>query len=160
MIYTVTLEEKEILLAGVIGAMRFSQDSYIAKDKYGANSLLNGWQLCNGGVVAEYVVAKRYGLFYNGAIGNFKAKDVGGLQVRSTTYQTGCLLLHDEDKDEDIFILVVQRTLKHFCIVGWCYGYEGKIQKNWKEKVKGRPCYFVEQKDLRDMDTLNIKEIE
>ena len=158
MSYIVTLIPADLLIAGNIGAMRYAQDAKVAKDKYGANSLLNGWQLCNGGVVAEYAVAKHYGLFYNGNIGDFIAADAGILQVRSTIYKNGCLLLHESDKDEEVFLLVIQQTLLQFNIVGWCYGHEGKIKENWKEKVKGRPCYFVEQKDLRDMETLNIKE--
>jgi hypothetical protein len=84
-----------------------------------------------------------------------KPPDVGEhLQVRSTEYLTGHLIVHPGDGDEDLFILVVVRG-KNLMLKGWLSGYEAKHQKYWGDKFKnGRPAYFIPQSDLRPCEEL------
>lgn len=99
--------------------------------------------------IAEAAVAKCRKMFWlTGSIG---APDVGdNIQVRSTHYRHGELMLHKRDPDNAPFYLVVNpdRDGMKRWVIGWIYAWEGKKDRYWKEKVKGRPAYFVPQEDL------------
>ena len=161
----VELTENNLLCAGLVGVCRqvsgFVRDVQAGRDtqkgKYGVNNAVNGWQYNCDGAMAEMAVAKHFGVFYDGAYGNFKAKDVGELQVRSTSLKRGSLLLHDSDLDDDRFILVLTFEAPVLYLCGWCYGREGKQEQYWRTDTK-RPAYFYPQNFLRSMDTISQSE--
>ncbi len=81
-----------------------------------------------------------------------KAKDVGGkLEIRTTEYKTGCLLLHDTSPNELIYILVIINDLRA-TICGWIEAKNGKLKEYWKD---GDPaCYYVPQSKLKSINLL------
>jgi hypothetical protein len=81
--------------------------------------------------------------------------DIGpGKQVRHTTHQNGRLIAHPEDKDEHQFFLVTG-TFPNYCLVGYIMGKDAKKDENWKELVKGRPCFAVDQYKLEPVEVID-----
>lgn len=81
------------------------------------------------------------------------AADVGPLEVRATDLSHGGLLMHDDDKDERIYILVTG-SRENFVIQGWLYGKEGKKPAYWRSDIR-EPAFIAPQRVLRTPD-LNI----
>lgn len=105
------------------------------------------------GCAGEIAVARCLGVPWEPIIGagDRAAPDVGGWHVRSTEYENGHLLLHDDsfctpDPDEDRYVLVIGRR-PVLRLVGWCWGWEGKQEKFWRVDCRV-PCYFVPQEAL------------
>lgn len=150
----VHLTPAEIMMAATIGIMR--QATNIRddrKDRYGASEK-NGWQLHVEGALGEAAVAKGLNIFWNGSIGTFKAPDVADLQVRSTTWSSGSLIIHKADSSKEIFILVTGVN-GSYVLRGWMYGADAKNEKYWKDpKKENRFAYFVPQSDLEPMSKL------
>ena len=122
--------------AGRKGAHGFNRDDF--------------WQIDIEGLLAEAAVAKAVGVYYapiTGALDTTLGDILPGVQIRSTKYDSGSLLVHDSDHDDHRFILVTGASGK-YRIAGWCYGREGKDKKFWKT-YKGRSCYWVPQNALR-----------
>lgn len=103
------------------------------------------------GAYGEYCVAKHFGWFWNGRLGDYKAGDVRKVEVRTATMDGGRMLTHDRDPDEARFVLVAGLA-PFFHICGWLWGWETKRRDIWwDEPQKGRPCYCVPQKFLRPL---------
>lgn len=104
------------------------------------------------GTKGEMAVAKHYGVFWTGTIGEIDQPDVKRLEVRSTLLDEGCLLVKPKNPDDRAFVLVVlscaadQREEWCECsIVGWIWGGEAKRDR-WLRDPNGRPpAYFVPQ---------------
>lgn len=99
------------------------------------------------GAIGECAVAKYFGWYWNGSLGNLKAKDVGTIQVRSSSRKDPSLILHDRDNDDDCFILVsINGNVA--TLHGWLYARDGKRPEYWRTDT-GRPAYFI--KNLNPM---------
>jgi hypothetical protein len=149
---TVTLTSAEWTIALVVAGIRQCANEAVKRvDAHGA-SPEDGLILHQQGAAAEAAVAKYLGRWWSGAINDLKAADVGNLQVRSTPYQEGSLILHKvKDADDDCFILAVG-TAPTFRLAGWIRGRDGKSERFWTEKKNnGRPAYFVPQEALKPM---------
>lgn len=86
-----------------------------------------------------------------------KSGDVGeGLQVRHTKYSTGRLLLHPDDVGWHTFFLVTG-SFPTYRLAGWIKAKEGKVQENWRELIKGRFSYAVNQDFLHEMKDYELK---
>lgn len=117
------------------------------------------------GAEAELAVAKALNLPWDGSFLEldkwFDWRDVGhdvsGLEVRSTHHKNGSLILHPKDKDESPFILVLTHEKPIFILIGWSFGKNGKDPQYWRDVGYGRPCYYLPQNKLFDMNNLNLK---
>jgi hypothetical protein len=111
------------------------------------------WQLDLEGLLAEAAVAKGLGVYFAPVTGQL---DTGlgdvlpGIQVRSTKYPSGSLLVHKTDADDDRFLLVTG-SQGAYDIRGWCYGSEGKKAEFWKV-YKTRGAFWVPQDALRPFE--------
>ena len=128
----------------------------IEKQRRGAHGFnrKDFWQLDIEGVLAEAAVAKALGLDeWEPVVGQLDTElgDVmSGLQVRSTWYAKGNLLIHETDADDDKFVLVTGAA-PTYMIRGWCHGRDGKKPELWKTVSKGqtsRSAYWVPQDKL------------
>jgi len=139
----VTLSESECAQAASIACARqISNRIRKIKDKYGMDPL-KGWGEHIEGAGGEFSVAKYFGLFYNGSLGDFHAADVGRLQVRTTPLPTNRLTLHPDDKDNHPYILVTG-LMPTYTLSGWLYGREGKKAEYWQDPSgKNRPAFYV-----------------
>lgn len=109
------------------------------------------------GAIAEKAVSKALDLKWVPFSEDFKSlvSDVGdNIQVRSTDYIRGNLLLHPRDKDDQIFILVKVHNLPKCELAGWIRCRDGKKQQYWEDGTKwpafkNRPCFRVPCENLK-----------
>tara|TARA_Y100000310_G_scaffold191013_1_gene191013 strand:+ start:2173 stop:2637 length:465 start_codon:yes stop_codon:yes gene_type:complete len=149
----IELTPHNMLAAGLVGVSRQVKGLKKA-GRYGVNNEKTGWQIHCDGACGEMAVAKWSGVFYDGALGDFEAKDAGKYQVRTNPNDWGDLILHPRDNDDDIFILVLSHESPVFYLRGWLYGREGKKKEYWRDGTKGRPAFFAPQEILRDVAEL------
>lgn len=127
------------MAAGRKGAHGFNRDDF--------------WQLDLEGLLAEAAVAKALGVYFSPVTGQLDTTlgDVlPGLQVRSTKYKSGSLLVHERDPDDDRFLLVVGAQ-GVYDIPGWIHGRDGKKPEFWKV-YKDRGAFWVPQAALQPFD--------
>lgn len=113
------------------------------------------------GCLAELAVATALGMPWDGKFfqneeweqWRTSGHDVGPLEIRSTKHRTGRLILHDDDRDDSPFVLVLADSPR-FKLAGWVYGRDGKKESNWEDVGYGRPCYYVKQSRLKPMQEL------
>ena len=149
----IELTRHNYFMAGPVGVSPHVKGAY-KQGRYGAGNAEGGWPFYCDGACGEMSVAKWLNVFYDGALGNFAAKDVGAIcQVRTTPYANGCLLLHPGDHDEDRFILVLAHKAPRYVLRGWLLGRDGKQQQWWPGKNPDRPAFWVPQSELKSMDT-------
>ncbi len=152
MIVTIELTETQYKEAMIVARAR--QDMNVArgiKDKHGASE---GIALHEPGALGERALAAFLQIPWTGNLGDFGAADVGELQVRTRSQRHHRLILHPDDKPNDIFVLatiVGPRTVE---LTGWMYARMGKQDVYWKDPGTGRPAYFVPPDLLYDMDDL------
>ena len=80
--------------------------------------------------------------------------DVEGLEVRTTTYSTGRLIIRKRDNDAK-FVLVVLNDDHTARVVGWIEAEDAKQDKYWGDLGKyNKPCYIIEQRNLNPIETL------
>jgi hypothetical protein len=156
-IIVITLTPHNLFMAGLIGISRHVKGAH-KLGQYGVDNSKTGWQINCDGAAGEMAVAKWLGIFYDGAIGNFRAKDAAEYQVRTNPNDWGDLILHPKDADDDLFILVLSHASPTFQLRGWLQGKEGKQQKWWRDGTKNRPAFFVPQAELHPMCELTIHE--
>jgi hypothetical protein len=124
------------------------------RDKYGAPNTNQGWELHIAGCLGEVATAKYLNLFWCGSLGDYSAKDVGGLvQVRTRQRSDYELPLHPPDSDSDPFVLCFVRP-PIVELKGWILGSEGKLPEYWKDPAGNRPAFFVPHDKLRPMPDL------
>lgn len=125
------------------------------KGAHGFNRDYERWQIDVEGLLAEAAAAKALNLPYAPTVGSLDTADgdIGpGLQVRSTKYNTGSLLVHDRDPEDHYFILVTG-VYGVYDIRGWIQAKHAK-QPEWWKTYKGRGAYWVAQQYLQPMNKL------
>lgn len=113
------------------------------------------------GAEGELAVAKALNLPWDGKFlpistwleWKHEGNDVGNLEVRTTNYETGKLILHDSDKNFSPYLLVISSKRPEYRLAGWIFGHEGKKSHFWATQVP-RPCYMIRQELLRSMEDL------
>ncbi len=147
----IALTPSELIHASGVGARRHAANLIAGRhDRHGAPP---DWSVHIEGAAGELAAAKALNLYWPASV-DFRERQAGdlpgGIEVRTTSHATGCLLLHPEDKDDRRYILVTGRA-PSFEVRGWCLGSEGKHQQFWKDPAGNRPAFFIEQKYLRPM---------
>jgi hypothetical protein len=155
----VALSWAEILLAAAVGAMRRVKSLKRGDPpKYGATKE-SAWDHDINGALAEMGTAKWAGAYWTGmgTIGRVDVADVGILQVRSKLEFDHRLVLHLDEKADEIFVSVFVDPPR--CILcGWTVAGDG-MKDEWLFEAPGRPpMYWVRNKFLRPMDELHTKE--
>lgn len=158
----IKLTEREILEGAWIGLRRRVYDELNKiGDKYKADrdSYARQWLYEITGAVAERAVSKYLGIEWDGSLGNFKAKDVGPYQVRSTQKRWHRLHLRKSDDPNDVYIKVSVEEPNLFregvYLEGWAYGSDVMKEENWKKVRDDRPAqYLLDNDQLRRMATL------
>lgn len=147
----VTLTWSEAMQAALVGVMRQIQNLKAARrDSYGADVMtLDGWGIHIEGAGGEMAVAKVRDRFWGG-VGVFRGADVAGLQVRTGARPTHRLIIHPEDLDAAVFVLVTGR-LPTYTVKGWILGADAKRPEWWEDPTGSRPAFFVPQAALNPM---------
>lgn len=145
-VIVITLDEHQVLLATLIATMRHAQNIShpYREQRYGAE-----WNEINKHIVGCYgecAVAKHFNRFWDGSIGNLKAKDVGTIQVRASELGNPSMILHPADNDEDYFVCAsVKKNV--VTLIGWLYARDGKQDRYWRTDVRN-PAYFIQSQDM------------
>lgn len=107
------------------------------------------------GAWGECVVARTVDAYWPTDTGPDRhSPDVSGLHVRTARRPSDRLLLHDEDPDAGVYVLVVIVAVPLFRVAGWIAGDEGKRREWWRTEGVRHPAYFVPQSALRPIDEL------
>jgi hypothetical protein len=142
----VTLNAGEVATARLIANMRQEQNrAFGAVQKYGGPGGEEADTIHVGGCLGEIAVAKYLNLFWGGSLGDYKARDVGGLvEVRNCMQAGRRLILHEEDKDERPFVNTFADA-PFVTLYGWVFAREGKQKRFWKDPSgKNRWAFFVD----------------
>lgn len=109
---------------------------------------------------SELIVARTLGVWWTpwARRPGFVFADVGSrVQVRRRKKEGWNLLMHREDSDDQVYVLVYG-AIPNFEIVGWIAGHEGKDERYWGDPYStGRPCFWIPQVDLNP-DIMAISE--
>lgn len=147
----VTLSKMEALMAMNVGGMRhFSSIFNNREDRHGASG---AWDLHIEGAMGELCVAKALGIYWDGAIDVFKKADLGSnIQVRTRRRHEYELIVRDDDKIEDRYVLVTGRC-PCYVIRGYIFGLDAR-EPEWRKSHGGRePAFFVPQDALSPLKT-------
>lgn len=150
----IDLTNQELMQAGVNGVMRHIK----SKRQNHANRLndterdLNSWSIDINGVCGEMAVSRYLEKYYLPP--EIREEDVaGGYEVRTTTYETGHLVIRSNDRPA-IYILVVAKTFR-FSIRGWLHSDQAKSQQYYHPPDHiGLGYWKVPQSELRDVAEL------
>jgi hypothetical protein len=152
----VTLNDHELLSASIAGCQR--RVLGLSKDRpqlHGADLRANFWQIDIMGTLTEYALAKATNQHWEPATNERLSSlpgDVGRLQVRSTCYKSGKLIVYPADRDDAPFVFAVLREPEiKFC--GWLYGGEAKQVGERRDGATGAE-FWVPQCDLRSVQEL------
>jgi hypothetical protein len=156
----VRLNEFEYWYSVQVGAKRQVDNVLLdaRADRYGCSPEI-GFQAHIDGAFGEAVMAKFLDVWWAGQMSDLSADDAGGAQVRCSQGRrnTVSLLLHEHDKDEKVYVLVIGPFYKrgeyaYARLAGWIRGVDGKKQECWGDKANnGRPCFFVPIRALNPM---------
>jgi len=172
---TVTLTKDEMLHGALVGCTRQIDNLYAhVSNAHGARHSFDANVL---GALGEMAVAKHFGVYWNGNLGDFRAKDVGGAQVRTTDTPNGCLIVHPPphslgfsstgretrrkgDLATDPFILVAFKwetsSFPTFWLRGWLLGGHAQRSEFWREDGVRSPAYFVPPDQLDPIERLQL----
>lgn len=158
----VTLPESDFLAAWASGEDRRRHHAKRRGEQVSAYDLEQEGM----GAVAEAAVAQLFGGLWNGAVGrdHYGTDDVvticgDPLEVKSTPYHTGRLLIYEKTSDNLPCVLVIvprdgrfafSRTVR---VAGWLTAHEGKRTEWWEAGFK-TPCWAVPQDALRRIEEL------
>lgn len=146
----VILEWYELLFAASVGIRR-NIEALEKKlpDLYGFDQ--NEWQTHIEGACGEMAFAKGTGRYWSGSINTFRnGGDVGSIQIRTRSKPNYDLIVRPNDRDEDIFVLVIGNA-PAFSIIGWIRAKNAK-RDEWLQTHGNRPpAYFVPQSRLHDI---------
>lgn len=149
----IELNTSQIFQAALVGIMRQTQNlKHDRKPAYGAGRD-NDWQLNIEGCLGEFSVALYLRTFWDGKLGALTPGDVGALEVRTTAGENNRLIVHPDDQDKAIFILVTGCN-GVYDLRGWIKGVSAKKDQYWTDPAGGRPAFFIPQHALEPMETL------
>lgn len=144
----VTLTWAELQQAALVGCQRYIRALWRERNEiYGTPP--DPWGVHITGAAAEMAVAKALGVFWPYATDPDWGGDVGTYHVRSTNRDDGCLILHDRDPDDGVFVLAIG-TPRTYRLAGWLTARDGKTAAYWRSNVR-EPCFMVPQHDLAPM---------
>lgn len=141
-----TFERKELTTIVLAGTLR-RIDHMFNGGNYSRWKAFDNWDIDINGAIGEAAVARYLNSYW--APGVAGAPDLPEAEVRTTTRNNGCLILHKENDDLSVFVLVVVNgnTAK---IVGWIRGADGKLDQYWRDDDRVQPAFFVPQSALAD----------
>lgn len=146
----VKLTASEMIQAAVVGSMRQVQNlTKCRRDAHGL-SPENGWQVHIEGAAGEMAFAKWANRYWSGNLGDLQADDVGQTQIRTRSRHGYELIVHPDDADERVFVLLTGLA-PTFRIRGWIWGWDAKRSEFWKDPAGGRPAFFVPHVALHPM---------
>jgi len=100
--------------------------------------------------VAEYLDAEHHLVILQKGHGE---SDVQGVEVRSVTNPTHCLITHPHDKPAPFVLALVDVNTATVVLRGWLHLRHCNVRPHWRADVP-RPAYFTPATALQPMATL------
>lgn len=143
----VTLDADELAVASLIGCRRNIACIRAKSDDVNFPDRENiRWQTHIDGACAELAVCKALGIYWIALSGPTAEGDVGrNIQVRSTRYADGHLIIRSRDSDNARYVLVTCRA-PAYVVAGWMTGTEAKTDMFLRTNDRDpRPFWEVPQ---------------
>ena len=111
------------------------------------------------GTCAEILVAKNLGTYFPSSVNTFHSEpdlmwNGTPIEVRSTIYPNGKLIVRDNDPENSFYVLVVGDPPNQR-IAGKILGIDAKFPDYWVEGKPGtKGCWMVDQSDLNPLSHL------
>ena len=141
-IYLTRAEWMQAAFISVMKTIQNHKDGATPKDGIPDNI---GWDSSIEGDCGEMAFAKFLGVFWSGNVGNRKARDVAGFQVKTT--RTPFLILRERDPRDAVYVCL-QGQAPAYNIAGWYYGdliFAARDTYYKDQYNNGRPAYFFPQ---------------
>ena len=144
----VQLTYSEIILGAMAGVHRRVEYLKSGLSNRYQPSMEQIWGAQIEGAVAEQALAKGLNKYFSGK-GEFGQSDLDeDIECRATSWPDGRLILHDADKGEARYYLLVGEV-GHYRIIGSIYGWEGKKKEYLDDPNQtGKSAYYVPQSEL------------
>ncbi|WP_439372946.1 hypothetical protein [Bradyrhizobium sp. DASA03120] len=151
----VRLSSSELISAAMVGVVRrvTSIQRGHNKSKHAEKS---DWQTDIDGAAAEMAVAKALGTYWEATNQSFKNPDLLNLQIRSTNWCDGHLIIRPNDSESERFVFVVASP-PLYRIMGWITGRDARVEKFWREDKNG---WWVPASELHGFSTLGIASVD
>ncbi len=151
----VTLTEDEMAVASLIGCKRRCESkSRSRSDNHGLKDA-DFWGIDIEGAAAEMAYCKYRNIFWSASVNSFKKADCDyNVQIRSTKYANGKLIIRNDDSDTDVFVLVTG-VAPTFCVCGWIKGIDGKVEQHVSAPNGRERAFFVPQQSLNSFKQRN-----
>lgn len=152
MTMSITLTEHEVIMGSQVGLNRRIRSEFGGlKNNHGYTGK-NQWDIDIEGAIAEMIVAKTLGLYWDGSIDVFKRGDINDevswIEVRWIDSREKRLIVRPDDPDDRVFILVMGHCPK-YRIVGYISGAQAKEVGSLESPNDRPPAYFVTWENLR-----------
>lgn len=153
----IRLTEEQIRFAAYAGVERMIHVIVAGRpETHGGSNGWDEWQRHVEGAMAEMAVASYLDITWEPHVGRVDKPDFPDFEVRSTRHNSGRLILHHEDRDEHIFVLVTG-TRGVYKLRGWLKGGDGKQDKYWDDPTgRNAAAFFVPQRDLEPMGGIMV----
>lgn len=118
-------------------------------DRHGVNPV-DGYRVHRLGMLGEIAFRRLFGDLEYPVMSRFKAvPDALGCEVRTTSYERGCLIMRDDDPEDRPYVLMVG-SARTFRCAGWRWGWERR-HFHKRPATKKRPsAWFISQGALRN----------
>jgi hypothetical protein len=148
----VDLSLAEMINGAIVGAIRhFESTQKGHRPNHGFDPENSALSIHIEGACGEIAVAKSRNMYFSGSVGTFKGADLGKLvQVRTRSRHEFDLIVRSDDADTHAFVLVTG-VAPRYCVRGWIYGHEAKLDKYLRCYGNRPAAYFVPQSDLRSI---------
>lgn len=115
------------------------------------------WDIHILGALGECAFAKATNRYWNGSVNTFKSGgDIGEcIQIRTRSKHSYDLIVRDEDKDGDVFVLVTGGPLE-FRVQGWIRAADAKRREYRANYGNYGEAYFVPKDELRPIERLVV----
>lgn len=149
----VRLTRYEVQLGAQIGvARRIEAIALDLKDRNGFSG--DSWGANIEGALGEMAVAKGLGRYFDATVNTFKSGgDIGPYQVRTRPHEAFELIVREDDREGDVFILVTG-SAPFYDIKGWILGRDARRDDWWKGFGNKPKAWFVPLENLNALETL------
>tara|TARA_R110000803_G_scaffold72533_2_gene136219 strand:- start:548 stop:1060 length:513 start_codon:yes stop_codon:yes gene_type:complete len=157
----VKLTAAEVLLASHVGCMRNVQSLKMANEPEHPDEK-EWWNTNIIGALGELVIAKHFNLFWTGAVGDWKARDVYGLEVKTNQLiypRKNILMIKKKRAKPDAPYFLVAGSDFNYRIFGWIHGSDIIKEERFSDPCgKNRPCYHMDATELNPLKEFNFKQ--
>ena len=151
----------EVVWAIVLGSWRRLSSWKNGLDALKHTDKKSDFQTDISGAKGELAVAKYLGVYFEPRNMDFKGPDVGReIQVRSTDWENGCLIIRENDAKtkKHKFVLAITPPGMTVWLVGWRFGDECRKDEfiHLNEKTGREDGWWLKQEALALMETFPV----